>query len=152
MDTSAIQIRANGEKITASWFNTIKTFLGGLEGFLDESETTIANGIGTPTNITGLTLDAASYTSAVYEIELSRSTDTVDAFSNGRIALQRVAGAWRINAGSFLGDADTSPGGGGVTFSVTEAGGIAQVQYTTNTIAGTSYTGIIKYRRVVFNV
>lgn len=151
MDVSSIPIRANGTNIDASWWNTIRTFLSGLDGYLDESSDTITNGA-SATNVTGWTLDSASYTSGVYEVEVSRSTDSVDAFANGRVALQYTAGAWRIQSGMFIGDADASPGGGGITLTVTEAGGVAQVQYATSTIAGTGYAGTIKFRRVVFNV
>lgn len=151
MDVSSLAVRSNGETILASWFNSIRTLLGTVEGFVDETSTTFTNGQAA-TDLTGWTLDAASYTSGVYEIEVSRSTSSVDAFSNGRLYLQRVAGAWRVQTDSFVGDADASVGGGGLTFTVSEAGGIAQLRLATNTIAGTGHTGTIKWRRVVFNV
>lgn len=152
MANTGIPIRSNGNDIDASWWNTIRAYLEGIDAFLDEVEDTIDNGASPAEDVEGLTLDAALHTSGIYEVEISRSTDSVDAFANGRIALQRVAGAWRVDTGSFIGDADASPGGGGITFSVTEAGGVAQLKYVSSTIAGTGYVGTIKLRRVVFDV
>lgn len=151
-DTTSIPTRANGDKILASWFNTIKTFLSNFESYSNVTTDTIDNNVSVAEEIVGMTLDAASYTSAVYEMELYRSTDSVDAFANGKVYLQRVAGAWRIDTGGWSGDADATPGGGGITFSVTESGGIAQVKYVTSNIAGTSYVGNIKITRIVFDV
>ena len=151
MDVSSLVVRANGQTIVASWFNSLRTFLSGFEGFLDETEDVIANGA-SATDMTGWTLDSASYTSAVYRVEVDRSTDSVDSFANGRVALQYTAGVWRVRAGEFIGDADSAPGGGGITFTVSEAGGIAQVRTATSTIAGSTYIGTIKWRRVVFDV
>jgi hypothetical protein len=151
MDVSSLTVRANGEKILASWFNSVRTFLGTFEGYLDQSEDTIGNGA-SAADVSGWTLDSASYTSGVYEVEVDRSTDSVNAFANGRLVLQRVNGAWRVDTGSFIGDADAAPGGDGVTFTVSEASGVAQVRVATSTIAGSSYSGTIKWRRVVFDV
>ena len=152
MDVSNLPIRSNGDNIVNAWFNSIRTFISTIESFVDQVDATIGNTVSPAEDVTGITLDSSLYTSAIYEVEVSRATDSVDAFSTGRISLQFVAGAWRVESGGFLGDADTSPGGGGITFSVTESLGVAQLQYVSSTIAGASYVGTIKLRRVVFNV
>lgn len=112
----------------------------------------IANNVGSPTNITGFTLDAAQYSSAMYFLEFYRHTSTTHAFANGMVALQRVNGAWRVVCGLFIGDSDAIPSGGGITLSVDETGGVAQVKYTTNNMSGASADGEVKIQRMVFNV
>jgi hypothetical protein len=120
--------------------------------YVAETTATIANGQSSAANVTSMTVDAASYTSARFDFQIYRFTNSVFAFASGSVFLHRKNGAWVLVEGPSYGDADASPIDGAVTFSVTEAGGIAQVQYTSNTIAGTGYTGTIKFRRATFNV
>lgn len=102
----------------------------GLGHLVTESASfTINDSEGSWTNITGWTLDSAGYTSGVYEIEVVRGTSY---FSNQQVALQYLNGAWRIQLGMGIGDSH------GLSFNVSESGGVAQVQYQSdNKGAGT---------------
>jgi hypothetical protein len=123
------------------------------EVFGNQVEATIANNQAAPADVTGMTLDNSLYTSAEWKVELYRHTDSVHAFANGTVYLQKVNGAWRVRASGFEGDPDAAAfEGGGINFSVVMAGLNPQVQYVTNTIAGAGYVGIMKLRRMVFNV
>ena len=93
----------------------------------------------TNTDLTGWTLDAASYSSAMYLVEVQRSTTI---FSNHFVFLKRKNGVWDLEESLFVGDDPM------ITFSVSEAGGVAQVRYTSDA----SGTGTIKWKRVSLNV
>lgn len=122
------------------------------ESYTTSSSDTVNNNQSTWENISQLTLDATLFSSAKYFIEIYRYTDSEHSFANGEIFLQRKNGAWRLETGGFFGDPDSAPGGGGVTFNVTESGGVAQVQYKSSNISGSNYDGTIKFRRLAFNV
>lgn len=90
------------------------------------------------TAITDMTVDAADYSSAKFWCEFTRSTTYMGYVA---IHLFRKNGTWVLHEGQSVGDAH------GLTFSVTEAGGIAQVKYTSdNTGAGT-----FKFKKVVWD-
>jgi len=102
-----------------------------------------------PTDITGWTLDASTFTSGVYAVEISRSSSAGDQFVNLDVTLQRVAGAWRIEFGPTKGDISSSKPAG-VTLTVGESGGIAQVKYASDTLGGTGYVGTVKFKKLTF--
>lgn len=104
-------------------------------------------------DITGFTLDATNNSSAMFAVEIDRSTASNFLFANGIIWLQRANGAWRFEKSTFNGDVSGSNSEpGGVVFTITEAGGIAQMKYETDNMAGASYVGTILFKRVVFAV
>ena len=101
-------------------------------------------------DVTGWTLDATSFSSATYLIEIDRPA-TTDLMSSGMVSLQRVEGAWRIDE-TINSTLDVDGGfPAGVDLSVTEAGGIAQVQYTSTNLAGGA-NGTIIFKRLAFDV
>lgn len=122
------------------------------EAWTSSQSDTINNNQSSWVNISQFTLDATLFTSAKFLVEIYRYTDSQHSFANGEIYLQRVNGTWRIETGGFFGDPDSAPGSGGVTFDVTESGGIAQVQYKSSNLSGLNYNGSIKFRRMAFNV
>lgn len=90
------------------------------------------------TAITDMTVDAADYSSAKFWCEYTRSTTYMGYVA---IHLFRKNGTWVLHEAPSVGDAH------GLTFSVTESGGIAQVKYTSdNTGAGT-----FKFKKVVWD-
>lgn len=105
-----------------------------------ESKATIADSQSPAANVTDFTLDAAEYTSTMYFVEVRRNSGSV--MSNGLLMLQYVGGAWAVEEIIFAGDDH------GLTFSVTEAGGVAQLQYESDA----SGVGTIKWRGVTFSV
>jgi len=124
--------------------NTVSQFLTGVSA-------TIANNQLSATNITAMTVDAADYSSCRFDIELYRFTDSVFSFASGFIFLHRKNSVWVLEDGIHFGDDDSTPAGGGITYSVTEAAGIAQVQYVSSNISGSGYSGTIKFRKVTFD-
>lgn len=89
-------------------------------------------------DLAGETVDSASYKSAIYSGEISRGTTV---FSNVTFVLQYINSAWRI----VMGDSVANEANG-VTFSITSAGGIAQVQAALDSGAG---DGTIKLSRTL---
>ncbi len=87
------------------------------------------------TNLTDQTVDSAVYTSAVYEYEVIRGTTVM---SNGRLAMQCLNGTWRVETGSYEGDAH------GITFTVTQSTTVGQLKAALDSGAG---DGTIKMSR-----
>lgn len=141
---------SNGQKANATTFNNAFLSTGTFLPFKIQVSDTITNGQ-SATNVTGWTLDAASFSSALYLVEFDRVTTTVDQFANGFVWLQRRAGVWRIEIGLFNGDVSSGEPAG-VTLTVTEAGGIAQVQAATDTLGGVSHVGTILQKALAFAV
>lgn len=88
------------------------------------------------TNLTGETVDFASYSSALYDVEIIRGTTVI---ANGQIAVQNLNGTGRVKTGMFMaGEAH------GVTFSVSQSGMVAQLKAALSTGPG---NGTIKLAR-----
>lgn len=147
MSFATITTRQNGQKVTYSWFEALKTagvaienFLGG--GFLVETSFTVANNQSSAANVTGLVFDKNSYKSAYIMATVRRKTNSNEAVSVGRlIAIYKDASStWEL-IDELGGDDD------GVTFSITAAG---QVQYTSDNMAGTGYTGTMRFKALTF--
>lgn len=100
---------------------------------------TVANNIGSPTNITGLLFDANVTKAAIVEYAISRKTDTAssEVFEVGqqRFIYDDVGLAWRSASGGSSFD-DSA-----VIFSITSGG---QVRYTSSNISGANYVGTMK--------
>jgi hypothetical protein len=142
-----IPLRANGQKFYYHWFNALRTagvaienFLGG--GFIIETSFTLANNQAVAANVTGLVIDSASYKAAHIFVRIQRKTDSSEVVSVGVLkAVYRTATTtWEI-LDELSGDYT------GVTFSITSAG---QVKYTSTNIAGTNYTGTMKFKAITF--
>jgi len=117
---------------------------------LSQTSAVILNNQSGAANVVGMTLDAASFSSGIYFVEYDRPADT-DLFANGLVFLQRVSGVWRLSEIIF--DDNDIDGGkpAGVLLSVTEAGGIAQVQYTTTDLTGGT-NGTLLFKPIRFTV
>lgn len=93
-------------------------------------------------DITGWTLDAEDYSSAEFKCEIQRGTTV---FMNQSVFLQRLNGAWVKAEGNQMGQGDDH----GVTWTVTESGGIAQVRAA---VASDGHgDGTLKIKRVAFD-
>jgi len=88
------------------------------------------------TDLSGETLDTSTYSSALYEFEIIRGTTV---FANGRLAIQVVDGTARVIMGGYLANEAH-----GVTFSVTQSSGTAQLKAALDSGAG---NGTIKLSR-----
>ena len=80
------------------------------------------------TDLTSETVDGASYSSAIYEVEILRGTTVL---ANGRIALQYVNSTWRVVTGGFMAEEAN-----GVTFSVSQTTTVAQLRAALDSGAG----------------
>lgn len=90
------------------------------------------------TNLVGETVDSVSYSSAVYDVEITRGTTV---FSNipGGLVLQNLNSTWRLVVGMALAQEPH-----GVTFTVSQATTIAQLKAALDSGAG---NGEIKLSR-----
>lgn len=133
-------------RVGASWFNTLKTAIEELQALLGSSAVvptnfTIANNQAVAANVTGLSFSSADTKSVVVTADIRRKTAT----GSSEVVAQQIlflqyrdqTSAWEIAADEAKGDAS------GVTFSITSGG---QVQYTSTNIAGSSYTGTMRFK------
>ncbi len=91
----------------------------------------------TNTNIGDWTLDVSNYTSGIFWVEITRGSTIL---ANGVYYLQNVNGTWRLNPGMYNGEDH------GVTLDVTESGGVATVNYDSDTKGA----GKIKWNGILF--
>jgi hypothetical protein len=99
---------------------------------------TIDNDVTVEEDLTNLILDGSTYKGYVVSYQIYRSTDSNEVSQTGTLhfAYKPTAASWQFSE-QFGGD------NAGVTFSITAGG---QVQYLSTDLAGTSYSGQIKYR------
>ncbi len=105
---------------------------------------TINNNQAAATNITDLNYDGNYFTSIIVDYELQRSTSLETRFTQGILYLRYRSGAWELENGLIVGDLS------GVTLSISTAGTVGTVQYTSDNIAGASYAGKIKWKTFNF--
>ncbi len=150
MAFSDIAVRENGQDVTYSWFNALRTagmalaaFMGA--GFIQETSFTIANNQGAAADVTGLSVSSASYKFLQVFVSIRRKTATAssEVLALGRLSLmyREETSAWDL-VPVFDGD-DV-----GVTFTISAGG---QVQYTSTSIAGSSYSGTMKFKAISFD-
>lgn len=141
-----IPIRANGDDVDASWWNTIRTKLitaFGV-GFTGDTQQSITDGQAA-TDITGLLLASAS--ASTYQIRITSKRDdgtsqlrhvqNITAWYNSRKA------AWAISVeeiGELCTSSACSSAGSGLTYSITSAG---QMKVAATTIGGTPVSTIL---------
>jgi hypothetical protein len=146
--SSILPTRSNSNRVTASWFNAIRTALLTLFGDEAASETdfTIANNQVAAADVTGMVFSSSSSRTAVVRFDIRRKTDTAstERRSTGTLALayRLQTAAWEILGQDEYGDFH------GVTFTITAAG---QVQYTSDSISGANYVGQLKFKSETYN-
>jgi hypothetical protein len=88
-------------------------------------------------NVTGLQFDTSQVRSAIIEYSIYRSTSSDELSECGTmlVTYKSTASSWEV--------ARYSVGDAGVTFTLTSAG---QAQYTSSDMAGTGYSGLLKFR------
>ncbi len=130
-----------GEEAT-SWAVAVTGVLGEVQGTGDiqQSVSTIANNISSPTNVIGLSFSPVAIRGAIIEYTVYRNTTgggATEAAEVGTmyVCYKNIANSWEL----------TVVGGGnaGVTFAITSAG---QVTYTSTNFTGSSYSGICHFR------
>lgn len=88
------------------------------------------------TTMSGQTVDFATYSSALYEVEIVRGTTVV---ANGRLAIQNVNGTGRLVPGTFM-----TNEAHGLTFSISQASLVATLRVAASTGPG---NGTVKLSR-----
>jgi hypothetical protein len=136
----AIPLRSNGDRIRASWFNTIKTEVEAIASGTDSVISFALTDGMSATDITGATYDGGDFSSVIIEFEATRSTTH---FEVGKLALRYKNSTWSVSKGESLGDL------AGLTFSVSQVGDVAQLRVATSSGPG---TGNIKLRSRRFAV
>jgi len=148
-DPNDIPIRSNQDEIKASWFNTLRTFLidafGAVSG---EASFTISNNQSSLSSL-GFSVDALSFTSAKIPFEVSRSSSAENRVEVGELNLYYKNSTWYLVFGSSYGDNSMGDGFG---FSISQAGTVANIMYTSDNIAGTGYAGNMKLKATYFTV
>ena len=100
---------------------------------------TIANNISSATNITSLLFSGITYRSFILDYSIYRSTATA---SSAVAQVGQLRGVYNTQSSTWYLSDDYSGQNAGVTFSITSSG---QIQYTSSSIAGSSYSGTMKY-------
>lgn len=91
-------------------------------------------------NIPGFSFDTSEVVSINAEFIIKRSTDTNNLVESGLIKGNFDGTTWTCS--------QVSQGNAGVTFNITDAG---QIQYTSTSVSGTNYSGLIIFKAKVFN-
>lgn len=132
----------NWGEYTTDLLEAIVTQVTGLLGDADIAETsaTINNGATANTSVLGLTFDTGSVRGAVIDYAVYRSAASGVKKETGTLHLTYDSTA---SVGEKWGMAQQTNDDSGITFNVSDAG---QVQYTSDTIAGTGYTGKMIFR------
>lgn len=132
-----------GEQIT-DWATAVTDALTNVQQANDILTTSaiIANGINTPTSISGFSFDTSEVVSinAEYIIKRITTSPANNLVESGYITGNFDGSNWSITQ-EYVGDAE-------VDFTITSGG---QIQYTSSTLSGSSYTGAISFKAKVFN-
>lgn len=90
-----------------------------------------------PTDVTGMTVDGSTYSSALFLIEVKRGTNRFMQL----VSVVNVNGTWQLYEGPTFGPND---GDHGVTLTVATSGGDAQVKYASDN----SGAGLLKFKKL----
>lgn len=133
-----------GEEAT-DWAEAVTNTLTSVIGPGDILQSTFlpANNQVAPANVTGLLFDTSVVRAAIIEYSIYRTTNSNEIVECGSMYL-----AYKSTAATFE-LARTYAGDGGMTFTVNGSG---QLQYTSSNLAGSSYSGKMKYRARALNV
>jgi hypothetical protein len=96
----------------------------------------VANNQVAPANVTGASWDTSTVRGFILSYSLYRSTNINEESETGQIygTYSSTANTWQI--------AQTYAGSSGISFTITNAG---QLQYTSSNVAGTGYSGKMKF-------
>ena len=101
----------------------------------------LANNQAVAANVTGASFSVSQVRSFMLNYSIYRSTASNEASEVGvlRGTYSSVAGTWNMSR--------QRTGTGGITFTITNGG---QVQYTSSNLAGSSYSGVIRFKAQAF--
>lgn len=130
-----------GEQVT-DWAVAVTEALTNVQQPNDIVTTTaiINNNQSTLANISGFSFDTSEVVSINAEFIIKRNTDTTTLVEDGVIKGNFDGSTWTCS--------QVSRGNAGVTFDITDAG---QVQYTSTSVSGANYSGLIIFKAKVFN-
>lgn len=134
--TNTANIATNTADIAVLQAGTDVLSFNGIQG--------VQNNAVAPVDLVELAFDGDDYSSAIIEYEIDRSDDTPDVrFTSGILYCQFKGGAWRVERGLTVGDAD------GLTFAIaTDVANVGRLNYISDNMTGTanSYMGCIQYK------
>lgn len=148
---SDIPIRSNGQKIEASWFNTIRLFLiqllGDISGELTQA---VGQGDSNQDVLAAIEVDSTVHSKVDVEYFIRRDTDTEDVAQSGSFTCHYKSSSdkWEIH-GDYEGIRGDDAG---LEFSIFEdktsqpGKNLLTVRYSTSTLSGTGHSGTLKTR------
>ena len=134
-----VPVRANGQRIYASWFNVIRSLILTTFG---QVYVVITDGMAA-TDVVGEEYNNTLYSSIIYDYEVTRGTTIM---ANGRFYLQSLNGTWQIVDGGWSSIDGVDHG---LTFDVDQTGNLGQL--TVESSAGPG-TGTLKLKRNRYEV
>ncbi len=144
MSFSDIPIRKNGQKVDASWWNTIRSkliaaFGGGVVG---STPVTINDNQSSYLAITDLVVDGAFFSYALVRYSIYRTDGTIERRESGFLHLtyKQIADVWSLERESRFDDALNIAD----SLIVTTASSVAAVEYKSDAMGGT-YSGKITF-------
>ena len=150
---SDLPIRFNGQKIEASWFNSLRTLLTQIFGDIQGESSQPIGQTDTNQNVLNMeNIDKLEFSQVDVEYMVRRNTDDTNAevMQSGFFSIQylRQAGTWRL-----AGDQENIKGEDGkIEFSLLEDTGggsnLVTLRYSTTAINGASHVGDLKVRGV----
>ena len=148
---SDLPIRLNGDKIEASWFNSMRTLLVQIFGEIQgESSLPIGQNDSNQTIPEMAGIDKLDFSQVDVEYIVRRRTDDLssEVFQSGKFAIQYMIGSnnWRIS-----GDQENIKGEDAkIEFSLLQDTGsgsnLVTLRYSTTAISGASHVGDLKIR------
>jgi len=128
-------VRLNGQRIEASWFNSLRDYLSGSFGGLIPQQTyTLDNA--TSVALTEFTFDAAENICAKITYYASRQSNTDPIIiEKGELFVLYDGTDWTVSEGQKVG------GDAGVTWSITAANPVGVLSYSSSTYSVTGYVG-----------
>jgi len=143
-DLTTLPIRYNGQRIDASWFNTIRSFiLASFSGIFPQASYTLDNN--STVAISDYTFDKDDIMSATIEYHAERSDDSNPlGVRTGKLRVQWDGTTWTIA------EAEIDGPDMGIEFTISENVSVAQLGYVTSNYAGTNYVGRLDLKALSF--
>lgn len=154
MKFSDIPSRSNGEKVTYSWWDSLKTaglrlenLLGG-SSLISETSFSIVNNQASAADVTGLVFDSTVVGSAFVQYWIKRVTTSTDAVERSEAGL--LLAIYNLSSGTWsLVPIGAGPNDSGVVLTINASG---QVQYTSDAISGTPSVSKMKFKAFTMGV
>lgn len=122
------------------WAKAVTELLASIAGpgTINETQSNIDNNIAVATDIAGMVFNSSQTKSAIVLYRIQRDTDSISPLTEmGQLNIVLDDGTWKLTRMIIVGN------DAGVLLDIDSTG---QVQYTSSNLAGTNYTGSIKFK------